>query len=55
VAIYNTLIYSSPLALGYRPCEITFVLGAIVPNLWYLPAHPLQAMPVLVFGLAALA
>jgi hypothetical protein len=32
-----------------------FGLGAIVPNLQYMPAHLMQAMPMLVFGLAALA
>jgi hypothetical protein len=39
-----------------RPAgEITFSLGALGPNLWYMPAHLLQAMPMLVLGLLALA
>ena len=55
VAIFNTLIYGGPLRSGYRPGEITFSLSALGPNLRYMPAHLLQAMPMLVLGLAALA
>ena len=55
VAIFNTLIYGGPLRSGYRPGEITFSLSAIGPNLRYMPAHLIQAMPMLVLGLAALA
>jgi hypothetical protein len=54
-AIFNTLIYGGPLRSGYRPGEISFRLGAIGPNLRYMPAHLVQAMPMLVLGLAALA
>jgi hypothetical protein len=54
-AVFDTLIYGGPLRTGYRPGEITFSLSAIGPNLRYLPAHLIQAMPMLVFGLAALA
>jgi hypothetical protein len=54
-AIFNTLIYGGPLRSGYRPGEITFSLSAIGPNLRYMPAHLIQAMPMLVLGLAALA
>ena len=54
-AIFNTLIYGGPLRSGYRPGEITFSPSAISPNLRYMPAHLIQAMPVLVLGLAALA
>jgi hypothetical protein len=54
-AIFNTLIYGGPLRSGYRPGEITFGLSAIGANLRYMPAHLIQAMPVLVLGLAALA
>ena len=53
--IFNTLIYGGPLQSGYRPGEITFSLSAIGPNVRYMPAHLLQAMPMLVLGLAALA
>ena len=54
-AIFNTLIYGGPLRSGYRPGEITFSLSAISANLRYMPAHLIQAMPMLVLGLAALA
>lgn len=55
VAVFDDLVYGSPLMTGYQPGEITFGLGAIVPNLQYMPAHLMQAMPMLVLGLAALA
>jgi hypothetical protein len=55
VAIFDDLVYGGPLTTGYRPGEVTFGLGAIVPNLRYMPAHLMQAMPMLVLGLAALA
>jgi hypothetical protein len=55
VAIFDTLIYGGPLRSGYRPGEITFSLGALGANLRYMPAHLIQAMPMLVLGLAALA
>ncbi|HEX3922772.1 MAG TPA: hypothetical protein VHY31_10845 [Streptosporangiaceae bacterium] len=55
VAIFNTLIYGGPLRSGYRPGEIAFSFSAIGANLRYMPAHLLQAMPMLVLGLAALA
>jgi hypothetical protein len=59
VAVFDDLVYGDPLATGYRfatgPDQVTFGLGAIGPNLRYLPAHLIQAMPMLVLGLAALA
>jgi hypothetical protein len=55
VAIFDTLIYGGPLQSGYRPGEITFSLSAIGPNLRYMPAHLIQAMPMLVLGLGGLA
>ncbi|HEY6499235.1 MAG TPA: hypothetical protein VIZ20_07405 [Streptosporangiaceae bacterium] len=59
VAVFDDLVYGGPLATGYRfatgPDQVTFGLGAIGPNLRYLPAHLIQAMPMLVLGLAALA
>jgi hypothetical protein len=54
-AAFDALVYGGPLRSGYRPGEITFSLSAIRPNLRYLPAHLIQAMPALVLGLAALA
>jgi hypothetical protein len=54
VAVFDGVVYGSPLKTGYRPGEISFGLGAIAPNLRYMPAHLLQAMPVLVLGLVSL-
>jgi hypothetical protein len=54
-ALFNALIYGGPLQSGYRPGEITFSLSAIGPNLRYMPARLIQAMPMLVLGLGALA
>jgi hypothetical protein len=55
VAVFDDLVYGGPFTSGYRPGEITFSLGAIGPNLRYMPAHLLQAMPMIVLGLLALA
>jgi len=55
VIAFDTVVYGGPLRSGYRPGEITFSLGAVLPNLRYLPAHLISAMPVLVLGLAAAA
>jgi hypothetical protein len=55
VALFDDLVYGGPLTSGYRPGEITFSLDAVLPNLRYMPPHLIQAMPMLVPGLAALA
>ena len=55
VATFDDLVYGGPLATGYQPGEVTFSLGAIGPNLRIMPASLMQAMPMLVLGLAALA
>lgn len=55
VATFNTLIYGGPLRSGYRPGEVTFSLSAVSANLRLMPTHLIQAMPILVLGLAALA
>ncbi len=54
VAIFDDLVYGGPLTTGYQPGEVTFALGAIGPNLRLMPAHLMQAMPMLVLGLMAL-
>ncbi len=54
VAIFDDLVYGGPLTTGYPPGEVTFGLGAIGPNLRLMPAHLMQAMPMLVLGLAGL-
>ena len=33
VAVFDDLVYGGPLRSGYRPGEITFGLGAVLPNL----------------------
>ncbi len=55
VATFDDLVYGGPLRSGYAPGEIQFSLSAIWPNLRYMPAHLISAMPVLFLGLAALA
>jgi hypothetical protein len=55
IALFNELVYGGPLTSGYRPGEITFSLSAIGPNLRYMPAHLVEAIPMLLLGLAALA
>jgi hypothetical protein len=55
VATFDDLVYGGPLTTGYQPGEVTFALGAIGPNLRLMPAHLIQAMPMLVLGLIALA
>jgi hypothetical protein len=55
VAVFDALIYGGPFRSGYQPGEIRFSLTAVGPNLRYMPAHLLQAMPVLLLGLLALA
>jgi hypothetical protein len=55
VAGFDDLVYGGPLTTGYQPGEVTFGLGAVGPNLRIMPAHLLQAMPMLVLGLIALA
>ena len=54
-AIFDDLVYGGPLRSGYRPGEIMFSLSAVLPNFRYMPAHLMQAMPMLVLGLVALA
>src|ERR1700733_879856 len=44
VAIFDSLVYGGPLTTGYSPGEVSFGLGAIAPNLRYIPRHLIQAM-----------
>ena len=53
VAVFDGLVYGGPLRSGYRPGEIQFSLSALGPNFRYMPAHLLEAMPMLVLALAA--
>jgi len=54
VAVFDALVYGGPLKSGYQPGEITFNLSAVAPNLRSMPAHLIEAMPMLVLGLAGL-
>jgi hypothetical protein len=54
LALFDDLVYGGPLTTGYRPGEITFALRAIGSNLRLMPAHLIQAMPMLILALAAL-
>jgi hypothetical protein len=55
LAGFDDVVYGGPLRSGYRPGEITFSLRALQPNFRYMPAHLIEAMPMLALGLAALA
>jgi hypothetical protein len=55
LGLFNNIVYGGPLKSGYPPGTVTFSLSAVLPNLRSMPAHLIQAMPVLVPGLAALA
>jgi len=55
VAAFDDLVYGGPLRSGYRPGEVTFSVGAVQPNLRYMPAHLVHAMPMFVLALAGLA
>ena len=55
VAIFDDRVYGGPLTTGYPPGEVTFGASAIGANLRIMPAHLMQAMPMLVLGLIALA
>src|SRR5579875_773497 len=54
VAIFDDVVYGGPLTTGYRPGEVTFRLGAVVPNLRILPPHLVPSMPMLILALGAL-
>ncbi len=54
VAVFDTVAYGGPLTTGYQPGEVTFALHAIAPNLRLIPAHLLQAMPMIVLAVLSL-
>jgi len=55
VAVFDNSVYGGPLTTGYQPGEVTFAFDAVGPNVRLMPAHLIQAMPMLVLGLIALA
>jgi hypothetical protein len=54
IGAFNDLVYGGPLKSGYQPGEITFSLGAVWRNFRFMPSHLIEALPMLVLGLAAL-
>jgi hypothetical protein len=55
-ALFDALVYGGPLKSGYPPGLIKFSLSAVAPNVGNdMPAHMIEAMPMLVPGLAAVA
>jgi hypothetical protein len=54
VAVFDDVVYGGPLKSGYQPGEVTFSPGAIGTNLRLMPAHLIQAIPMLALGLIAL-
>jgi len=55
VLVFDALVYGSPLKTGYGAGEITFGLSAVLPNLAHMPAPLVEAMPMVLPALAALA
>ena len=55
VSAFDDVVYGGPLKSGYQPGEITFSLGAVWRNLRFMPSHLIEALPMLVLGLAGLA
>jgi hypothetical protein len=55
LGVLDELVYGGPLRSGYPAGLITFGLGAVGPNLRYMPARLIETMPFLVLGLTAMA
>jgi hypothetical protein len=53
VGVFDAVVYGGVFKTGYRAGEITFALGAIVPNLEEMPQHLVWSMPLLVVALGA--
>ena len=54
VAAFDAIEYGGVTKTGYAAGEITFSLGAVVPNLEHMPRHLVIAMPLLVLALGTL-
>lgn len=52
---YNASVFDGPFSTGYRSTDVQFSAGAIPDNLSIMPKRLLQAMPIWVLGLAAVA
>ncbi|MGN6867372.1 MAG: hypothetical protein ACTHMY_03095 [Solirubrobacteraceae bacterium] len=55
IAVFDDRVYGGPLTSGYPPGEVTFRASSIGANLRIMPAHLVQAMPMLVLALISLA
>lgn len=55
LALFDDRVYGGPLKSGYQSGEITFAPGAVGTNLRLVPGHLIEAMPMVVLGLVALA
>ena len=55
VMTFDQSFYGGAFKTGYGAGEITFGLGAILPNLKLMPSNLVKAIPALLLGLAALA
>jgi hypothetical protein len=53
VAGFDAAVYGGVFKTGYHAGEITFALGAVVPNLEEMPRHLVWSMPLLVVALGA--
>ena len=50
---FDQVFYGGPLKTGYGAGEITFSLGAVIPNLHHMPPYLVKAMPAAVLAFAA--
>ncbi|HUA77272.1 MAG TPA: hypothetical protein VMA86_06345, partial [Acetobacteraceae bacterium] len=54
VALFDKIVYGSPLKTGYASGEIKFSLSALPANIEHMPIRLLEAMPMIVLAVAAL-
>ena len=52
---YNAVVFDGPFSTGYRSTDVQFSVGAIPDNLSIMPRRLLQAMPIWVLGVVAIA
>ena len=55
VMLFDKSFYGGALKTGYGAGEITFGLGAVIPNLKLMPPYLVKSIPALLLGFAALA
>jgi hypothetical protein len=54
VGVFDDLAYGGPLKSGYPPGDVVFNVSAVLTNFRDMPKHLIEAVPMLVLGLAAL-